>query len=338
MARCRHTQCKVEGDRWLFGRFHAFLLSKSRGYHQWHLHPRREITHWGVLSVHLFLILALATNMWSVPAALAGSQEFSFSTANDYSYDDTTLEVTGTSARLKSQQYTGSEANTSALWHFDESEGGSAETTAEDSHPSNNNDITFSTTSPCDSDGGEFESGKINNALVLNGVPNCVTAADSASLSVNGVNPSLTIEALVKFPEVFDADADIRKSILDKGNYRMYFSESDGKLKFELHDSATKTWNKVGGSNTTNLLTTEGLNDGWRQLIPGTVFNLVEYNNALYIGTSTTVANAGGAEVWKYSGSGTAWTKVAGDGLLNDQKDNVTFEGGMSRVLYNSKL
>jgi len=287
----------------------------------------------------VYVVVVLATVAYSiVPThyALAGTTLFDFSTPGNYTPGDAAaIEVSSNTTRLKSQQYA-TDGNTSAYWRFDEAEGGGAETSADDTS-ANNNDVTFSTTTPCAADGGVFGAGKIQNAVTLNGVPNCATASDSPSLSINGVSPSMTIEALVKFPSAFDADADIRQGIVDKGNYRMYFSESDGKLKFEMHDSATKTWGKVGGSSTTNIVTTEGLNGGWRQYLPGTVQVIQEYNSSLYIGTYGTAANGGTAEVWKYS-SGTSWTKVAGDGVLNDQWDNVTFEGVLSMVVHGGLL
>lgn len=323
LLRARQRQARM-GEYWVVGlRFFQHRVSRAS----------HRLGHGVLVSAQILVLVAMIfANSIGV---LAGSITYNFGTAGDYTYNTTTTEVTSNQGRLKSQQYL-TDGNTSGLWRFDEAEGGGVETSADDAS-ANNNDLTFGTTAPCNADGGAFGAGKINNAVTLDGVPNCVTAADSDSLSINGVNPSMTIEALVKFPNAFDATADIRQAIVDKGNYRLYFAESDGKLKFEMNDGGTSTWSKVGGSNPSNINVTEGLNGSWRQNLPGTVYSLQEYNSKLYVGTSGTVANVGSAEVWRYE-SGTTWTKIGGDNSTSGTWDTTTFESVLSMTVHGGLL
>ncbi len=294
--------------------------------------------HWTALSANSLAIAALIlTLVFPIENVLAGSSTFNFDTAGNYSFDASTIEVTSNLSRLKSQQYTGSEANTNAFWKFDETSGNSGD----DSHSTNNNDVTFSTTSPCA--GASWSAGKIvtvgvdrstYGSTTFNGTPNCATAADSASLSLNGANPPLTMEAYVRFAGAFDKTSNVTQAVLDKGNYRLYFDESDGKLKFEVEDSTTKTWAKVGGAGTSNLLVTDGLSGSWRQNIPASVYVTAEHNSKLYAGTG---GIAGTAEVWEYSGSGSAWTKIGGDNV-NGSWDNQNFEGVFAIVSHGGNL
>jgi hypothetical protein len=301
----------------------------------------RKIAGYGFVAINIAVIAAIifisATPSRTV---YAGSTSYDFGTSGDYSLSDSTkIEVTSNTARLSNQQYT-TDANTKGYWRFDETSGNTA-----DDQTVNNNDGTFGTTSPCA--GATWSGGKVaadgvtistNGATTLSGVPNCLSAADSSSLSISGVNPSLTMEAMVKFSSAFDKTTSVSQGIFDKGNYKLYFDETDGKIKFELYDSTTKTWSKVGGANTSNINLTEGTNSSWRQYGPGYITAMAEYNSKLYVGTSTSgTASLGTAEIWRYDGS-SVWTKVVGDGLVNDQWDNTTFEQVLSLVVFNGFL
>jgi hypothetical protein len=268
---------------------------------------------------------------------LAGSTNYTFASGGDYTYDAATTEITGTAARLKSQQYA-TDGSTAALWHMDETEGGGAETSAADAS-ANGNTITLGTTGACNSDGGAFTTGKIANGITSSSAPGCQSAADSASLSPTG---SMTIEALVKFPSAFDRTDSATQGIIDKGNYRLYFDQIDGKLKFETESSTTKTWSKVGGAageQPTTINYQNGISGSWAQLVPNTVWSIAEHSGSLYIGTiGTSTTNVGTGEVWKYSGSGTTWTKVGGDGNGSTNWDINSAEGVYSLVSHGGYL
>lgn len=68
------------------------------------------------------------------------------------------------------------------------------------------------------------------------------------------------------------------------------------------------SWQQVGGYGTVG---------SWEGLAIEAVNSLVSYNGKLYaaLGNTAPAANNGDAELWEYAGTGTTWTKVAGDGV-----------------------
>jgi len=265
---------------------------------------------------------------------------YDFSVPGDYGLSDgTKIEVSSSTARVKNQQYT-TDGNTAAYWRFDETSGNTAE-----DQSANNNDLAFSTTSPCA--GASWADGKIaadgvdistNGGVDTAGLTGCVTAADSASLSLSA---QTTLEAYVKFSGAFDSSNTLSRGVIDKGNYRLYFDAGDGKLKFEMDDDDTKTWSKVGGSTlaptTPGINGNEGTNGSWRQFVPSVVQTLVEFSGSLYVGTVGNGANFGTGEVWKYSGSNQTWSKVGGDGNGSTNWDYQT-EAVYSLVVHSGAL
>lgn len=320
---------------------HGLLLEKNHWYHVWHHVPAHQKAHWAFL--HTLLVILGSTFFYSlqISSVFAGAQGYTFAIGGDYSFDSANIEVTGTAARLLSHQYTGSEANTAAYWNVDETSGNSANDSG-----ANNNDLTFSTTTPCA--GATWSAGKVvtvgvdrtqYGATTLSGNAGCVSAADSASLSLNS---QVTLEAYIKFTGAFDSTNTVTQGVLDKGNYRLYFDETDGKLKFEMDDDDTKTWSKVGGASLTPVTPgihgNEGINGSWRQLIPHTVYAIQEFNSELYIGTYGAGTNLGTGEVWKYSGSNQTWTKVGGDGNGTTNWDTTQSEGVFSLAVHSGSL
>lgn len=270
-------------------------------------------------AAHVVTIVMLLVSGALVPRnAYAGSSSYDFGVPGDYSFDDVTTEITSNQARLSSQQYA-TDANTKALWHMDEPSGA----TASDSS-GNSNDLVLDSTGNC---APSFAAGKVNNALSLTGAPDCVTATDSPSLSLSN---QITLEAFTKFNSAFDNTNNAIQGVIGKGNYKLYFDRNDGRLKFELDDNTTKTWSKVAGSVSGN--------GSWDENLPRDITNAVEYNGSLYVATGGILSNAAGlAEVWKYSGSGTTWTKVGGDGVNSSWADN-TYEHAPALTVVGSYL
>ncbi len=290
------------------------------------------------LTITALLATLFVPDQW----VFAGSTAYDFSVPGNYSLSDAAkIETASSTTRLKNLQYTGAEANTAALYHFDETSGN----VIDDASP-NGNDLTASTTTPCD--GAAWSAGKVVDpaldrttygSTTTTGNAGCLAASDSASLSLNS---QVTLEAYLKFSGAFDQTNTITQGILDKGNYRMYFDESDGKLKFELDDSATKTWDKVGGSALTPITPgihgNEGINGSWRQFVPSVIQALVEFNGELYVGTAGNGTNLGTGEVWKYSGSNQVWTKVGGDGNGTTNWDTSQTEAVYSLAVHSGSL
>ncbi len=251
-----------------------------------------------------------------IPKILAAdtTDTWNFSVSGDYTPSDANLlEVTGGVARLKVQNYA-SDANTAALYHFDES-GGS---TADDSS-SNNNDGTVAN--------GTFTTGNLNNALSVNGSTSSVTAADSTSLSLTG---NFTVEAWTKFNSSFSTTSNRnRQGVLDKGPYQLYYDNESGKVAFEMAPSSANQWAQVAGPDmlnnngvsinveTNRSWDANGKNFAWRQVFVGT--DLYVALGSITTGTTVT----GDAEVWRCADCTTSpvWTKVGGDGINSGWAD-----------------
>lgn len=92
-------------------------------------------------------------------------------------------------------------------------------------------------------------------------------------------------------------------------------------------DGATPSWGSaaIGGTASGN----------WGVSSYSSVSSMATYRGDLYIGLGYHLA--GLAEVWRYSGSGTAWTKVGGDAINSSWADTM-YEDIPSLVVWNDKL
>jgi hypothetical protein len=97
----------------------------------------------------------------------------------------------------------------------------------------------------------------------------------------------------------------------------------------------TGSWMQIGGNGTTG---------NWESLSNESVNTLVSFNGKLYAGLGTTVSGTNGdAELWEYSGTGSTWTKVAGDGVNSSWNYNASpaqgpFESVLRAMEYNGHL
>jgi len=273
---------------------HEKLSKRWSWYDSYHKLPIKRFIHAGVLGVYVLSICGfLFVNMISTFAGDT-STSWDFTNANNYVFDNG-IEVDGTQARLKAQNYA-TDANTSALYHLDEVGGAIATDSS-----GNFNDAAVNS--------GSFVTGNLNNGFSLNGTNNSLAAADSASLSLAQAN---TIEGWTKFDEAFSASSSAqRHGIIDKGDYSMYYDNETGKLTYELANSASPQWSRVAGNDTKGSWDTDGKR---------TVASSIAMSSNLYVGTGDAV---GDAEVWMWSG--TTWTKIGGDGLNSSWPDQ-TYE------------
>ena len=217
------------------------------------------------------------------------SDIWDLSNSAEYTYDEGIEMVSGT-ARLKALNYQ-DDVDTAALFHFDESGGVNVSDAS-----SNTNDATLS--------GGSFAASNLNNAVTLDGIDDYVTAPNDSSLQL-GQNH--TIEAWTKFNSTFDAGSrDRRNSVVDKGDYQVYYDNETGKLTYEIVDSGTSTWQQAGG--------------GWEVAGHRSVSSSASIGSNAYVGLGNTV---GTAEVWVWDGS--TWAKIGGDGINGSWADQ-TFE------------
>lgn len=218
-------------------------------------------------------------------AANAISATWEIDTAGEYSLSDATkIEVAVSSARLSVQNYI-PDSNTKLLLHLDESSG----TPVDSATPSG-------TATPT---GLSYVSGQLNNAGDFNGTSSQVSMADSSNLSLSG---SHSLEAWAKLDNSFSASSHGQKQgILDKGDYRLYFDQTSGKVVYELGNSASTTWTQQAGNDIKNSWDLNGKN-----YIRSSV---VDSSNNVYVGLGNAVSDA---EVWKWNG--TTWSQIGGDG------------------------
>ncbi|MCA9328861.1 hypothetical protein KC959_03745, partial [Candidatus Saccharibacteria bacterium] len=193
------------------------------------MYLRKPIFRYGSALVLLVFVSSLAFQSFII-AAPDLNDDWDLSVPAEYTYD-AGIEVVSGVARLKAQNYA-SDADTAALYHFDESGG----ITASDSTP-NNNTATLS--------GGSFSIGNLNNGVSLNGTTDELIAPNSASLQLG---QQQTIEAWTKFSNAFNqASHDKRNAVVDKGDYQLYFDNETGKLTYELANANATSWSQVAG-------------------------------------------------------------------------------------------
>ncbi len=256
---------------------------------------RRSITYASrALIITLVLMFAFRPGIFALPDL---NDTWDFNTPSDYTYDSG-IEVTSGVARLKAQNYA-TDANTSALYHFDESGGALASDAT-----TNANNLTLS--------GGSFTTGNLNNAVSINGTSDQLSAPDSASLRLGQTQ---TIEAWTKFGSAFSNNShDRRQQIVDKGDYQLYYDNETGKLTYELANANASTWSQVGGND---------INNSWDANGKLSVNALTKMGTKTYAAIGNTT---GDAEVWSWDG--TTWTKIGGGpDSINNSWTAQTYEG-----------
>ncbi len=134
---------------------HQRLMDRDGHYARWHNWQHHRKIHHATLAVY---ILAIGTGLvMSYQRVLAVSnlvENWNFANMSNYTYDSTAVEQSGTSARLKAQNYT-TDANTMALYHMDENSGVNAADSS-----TNANEATLKTSS--------WNTGNLNNGVSLN--------------------------------------------------------------------------------------------------------------------------------------------------------------------------
>ena len=237
-----------------------------------------------------------------IPRIFASDTTFDwdFITSGDYTVSDSNfIEVSGSTAKLKVQNYT-SDANTAALLHFDEASGNPDDSSSNDTAVTASN-ITYS-------------AGKFNNAAVFNGSTAQVSIADSSALSFA---QSHTLEGWVKFDNAFSANSHPQRvGIIDKGEYQLFYDNLTGKINYELAPSNADSWTQAAGG----VSTGGQVNGSWDLNGKLVVDEQVMVGSDLYVGLGNAISDA---EVWKWDGS--AWSQIGGDGLNSSWAD-ATYE------------
>lgn len=304
-----HNKCAVQPHQW--------LMEKSPKYASWHSWRYKKINHsyvhLGALILYVIFVGMIIFNNIGYVFAADLSNNWDFSTPADYQADSG-VDISGNNAHLKSQEYS-PDGNTSALYHLNETSGSSV-----DDSSTNNNDGT-TTNSP------SWNAGNMNNGLSLNGSNQYVSAPDSPSLSVTGSN---TVEAWSKLNNNFNAgSSQYRQTILDKGQYQLYYDNETGKITYELENSGANTWTQQAGY---DMLANNGakVNHSWDQNGKNSLSETVKMGSKLYVALS---GSTNDAEVWEYDISSGLWSQIAGDGLnysWNNEISTNAYEGVLS--------
>lgn len=235
----------------------------------------------------IFGVYAVLTGLFpNIFAAGDTSEQWDFATPSNYTLsDDTQIEITGSSVRLKVREYA-DDANTALLMHVNESSG----TDVSDSSSNGNNGIASNES---------WATGILNNGIGLNGTTSYISVPDSASLSLSQSN---TLEAWTKFDTAFsEASHYQRQGVIDKGVYQLYYDNETGKIVYEIADGSAVSWTQVAGNN---------LNGSWPNAGQRDVESMNILNANVYVGLGDAT---GDAEVWEWDGS--EWTKVGGNGV-----------------------
>ncbi len=273
---------------------HQALLSRNGWYHSYHKFTPTRFVHGGILGLYVIAISGVL--IVNIAKTFAGDTNTSwdFSNTNQYVLSDG-LEFGNNEVRMKAQNYVTDE-HTAALYHMDEI-GGAVAVDSSD----NANDATVSDTT--------FETGNLNNALGLNGTNAFATATDSASLSLGSQQ---TVEAWTKLDEnLSPGSIEQRQTIVDKGEYKLYYDNESGKLAYEVENNNYGVWTEAGGND---------INGSWDQNGKRAVTSSVMMDDDLYAGLGIDTADA---EVWMWDGA--TWAMIGGDGINASWADQ-TFE------------
>ena len=217
---------------------------------------------------------------------------YEFEIAGDYTLGDgTKIEVAESTARLSVQNYA-TDSATKLLMHLDESSGDATDSAV----PAGSTTTTSL----------GYTTGSLNNAGDFNGTNSVISVADNAAISLSG---SHTLEAWAKLDNNLSVSSDTQKQgILDKGDYKLYFDQSNGKVVYELANSTSTTWTQQAGNDIKGSWDLNGKNYVLASAADG--------DGNVYAGLGAAVADA---EVWKWNG--TVWSQVGGDGKNSSWSD-----------------
>ncbi len=217
---------------------------------------------------------------------------YEFDLSGDYSLSDSgKVEVAESAARLSVQNYA-TDSATKLLMHLDESSGQATDSAVPAGVASSTN-LGYAT-------------GTLNNAGDFNGTSSVISVADSTPISLSG---SHTLEAWAKLDNNLSVSSDTQKQgILDKGDYKLYFDQSNGKVVYELANSTSTTWTQQAGNDIKGSWDLNGQNYVLATVADGA--------GNVYAGLGAAIADA---EVWKWNG--TIWSQVGGDGENSSWSD-----------------
>ncbi len=256
-----------------------------------------ELNAFGVVCISIGVVLgAYGVLSGFIPRILAASditETWDFGSAGDYMVSDgNSIEVAGGQVRLKIREYQ-SDDHTVALYHLNDSSGSVIVDSSGQAHNGTTN--------------GAFAAGKLHNGLDLNGSNQRGSVSDSAALSLGQTH---TIEAWAKLDNALSPSSHAAKqTIVDKGDYSLYYDRGTAKLTYEMATSSGSYWTQEAGSDTKG---------SWDLNGKLAVTSQTTIGNNVYAGLGNAV---GDAEVWQWNG--TVWNMIGGDGLNGSWPDSI---------------
>ena len=113
-AGTRHTVAAAKlAHHHAVARPHAYFYEKWAWYAKWHNWKHHQAAHYSALGVYLAIVAVVLFASYKVVFAADVTDSWDFTTPGNYSMDSG-IEVSGTSARLKAQEYS-NDVNTMAL-------------------------------------------------------------------------------------------------------------------------------------------------------------------------------------------------------------------------------
>jgi hypothetical protein len=286
---------------------HNHFSSRWQWYARWHGWNYHKHIHGVLLGAYVVAISIVILNVVGKTHALSDlSNSWDFSDSSQFTLGSG-VEINGTTARLKAQNYT-TDSNTVSLLHLDESSG----TNVTDSSASHNDATAV---------GATWAAGNLNNAATLDGRSNLLRSPDTSSLSLLQSN---SVEAWTKLSTSFSAGSHTQpQGIVDKGSYKLYYDQETGKVTYELANSSANTWTQQAGNSVKNSWDLNGKLTVGAQVMVG---------SNVYAGLGNAV---GDAEVWKWNG--TTWTQIGGEGM-GDSWDAQIYENVNSMAVIGTTL
>ncbi len=300
---------------------HTSLLHKQITIAKWHFNLIVFIGFWiGFISGTYFALSGL-TNSVLADSSGSGYYRWTFDTSGDYVLSDSNaIEVIGNKARLKVQNYV-PDANTVWLGHFDESSG---VTVTDSSGNSNTADLVLPAPTPTTiwAEGRLDGAGNGQGGLLLDG--QSVYASVSASIPL--ITQANTLESWVKFNSAFTPNSSFSKqTVIDKGDYQLYYDNQTAKLVYELAPSDTQNWTRIASGE---------LNGSWDLNGINAVSSATQAGTLVYAGTGNA---AGDARVYFFNTVTSQWTSIAGNGQYGSWQD-ATYDEVVSLVAHGDNI
>ncbi|PLW80538.1 hypothetical protein C0585_02090 [Candidatus Woesearchaeota archaeon] len=207
-------------------------------------------------------------------------------------------------------------SNNVLLLHMDESSGTIVDSSDQGNNGTESGGVTYSI------------DGQINDSISFDGVNDFISISDDTTLDLSD---EFSISLWFNTSENYNVSVDYIQGLIDKGTYKLFLDNSDGKLKAEVINSTASWTSSYDGSNIG-------------------ILSLAVYDGKLYAGQAS--GFDGGGDVFVYNGS--SWTTsydgdknsiyslavydgklYAGQGISPGEGDIFVYDGSSWNLSYN---